>query len=124
MILPLPEPGYYLVSAVNETSLFGQFTLFSLISMAVILCVVLMFIFYFKWYMNRLLIPLGHLTEGMRQVEHRNLDTRVEMCRQQDIARMISTFNNMVEQIKELIHDKEQVEKENTRRNSIPSSPR
>lgn len=112
MILPLPEPGYYLVSAVNETSLFGQFTLFSLISMAVILCVVLMFIFYFKWYMNRLLIPLGHLTEGMRQVEHRNLDTRVEMCRQQDIARMISTFNNMVEQIKELIHDKEQVEKE------------
>ena len=43
--------------------------------MAVILCVVLMFIFYFKWYMNRLLIPLGHLTEGMRQVEHRNLDT-------------------------------------------------
>ena len=65
MILPLPEPGYYLVSAVNETSLFGQFTLFSLISMAVILCVVLMFIFYFKWYMNRLLIPLGHLTEGM-----------------------------------------------------------
>ena len=51
--------------------------------------------------MNRLLIPLGHLTEGMRQVEHRNLDTRVEMCRQQDIARMISTFNNMVEQIKE-----------------------
>lgn len=112
MILPLPEPGYYLVSAVNETSLFGQFTLFSLISMAVILCVVLMFIFYFKWYMNRLLIPLGHLTEGMRQVEHRNLDTRVEMCRQQDIARMISTFNNMVEQIKKLIHDKEQVEKE------------
>ena len=112
MILPLPEPGYYLVSAVNETSLFGQFTLFSLISMAVILCVVLMFIFYFKWYMNRLLIPLGHLTEGMRQVEHRNLDTQVEMCRQQDIARMISTFNNMVEQIKELIHDKEQVEKE------------
>lgn len=48
MILPLPEPGYYLVSAVNETSLFGQFTLFSLISMAVILCVVLMFIFYFN----------------------------------------------------------------------------
>ena len=68
--------------------------------------------FLFQWYMNRLLIPLGHLTEGMRQVEHRNLDTRVEMCRQQDIARMISTFNNMVEQIKELIHDKEQVEKE------------
>ena len=25
---------------------------------------------------------------------------------------MISTFNNMVEQIKKLIHDKEQVEKE------------
>ena len=112
MILPMPEPGYYLVSAVNETSLFGQFTLFSLISMAVILCVVLMFIFYFKWYMNRLLIPLGHLTEGMREVEHRNLDTQVEMCRQQDIARMIATFNNMVEQIKKLIHDKEQIEKE------------
>ena len=112
MILPLPEPGYYLVSAVNETSLFGQFTLFSLISMAVILCVALMFIFYFKWYMNRLLIPLGHLTDGMRQVERHNLDTRVEMCRQQDIARMISTFNNMVEQIKRLIHDKEQAEKE------------
>ena len=105
MILPMPEPGYYLVSAVNETSLFGQFTLFSLISMAVILCVVLMFIFYFKWYMNRLLIPLGHLTEGMREVEHRNLDTQVEMCRQQDIARMIATFNNMVEQIKKLIHE-------------------
>ena len=62
--------------------------------------------------MNRQLSPLGHLTEGLRQVEHRNLDTRVEMCRQQDIARMISTFNNMVEQIKELIHDKEQVEQE------------
>ncbi len=112
MILPLPEPGYYLVSIVNETSLFGHFTLFSLISMAIILCVVLMFIFYFKWYMNRLLIPLGHLTDGMKEVEHRNLDTQVEMCRQQDIARMISTFNNMVKQIKRLIRDKEQAEKE------------
>ena len=112
MILPLPEPGYYLVSIVNETSLFRHFTLFSLISMAIILCVVLMFIFYFKWYMNRLLIPLGHLTDGMKEVEHRNLDTQVEMCRQQDIARMISTFNNMVKQIKRLIRDKEQAEKE------------
>lgn len=112
MVMPIPESGYYLISVVNETSLFGQFTLFSFISMAVILCMVLMFIIYFKWYMNRLLLPLGHLTKGMREIEHHNLDTQVPVCRQKDMAQIISTFNNMVEQIKRLIEDKERMEKE------------
>lgn len=112
MVTPVPDSGYFLVSAVNQSSLFRQFSLFSAISMIVILCVILMFIFYFRRYMNRLLLPLHHLTEGMKQVEQHNLDTQVEMCHQQDIARMISIFNNMVNQIKRLIHDKEVAEKE------------
>lgn len=48
----------------------------------------------------------------MKEVERHNLDVRVDMCRQEDIASMISIFNSMVGQIRQLILEKEHAEKE------------
>lgn len=111
IITPIPESKYFLITSVNEWSMFGKFLIFFVISLAVIFCIILMFIFYFKWYMSRMLVPLQCLTEGMKRVENHNLNVQVPVCRQQDIAQMIITFNNMVKQIQELIHDKEEAER-------------
>ncbi len=108
----IPKSGRYVVSLVDQWEMLGQFGLFSLVSLIVIFGVVLLFIVYFRWYMDRLLVPLGGLTEGMKEVERHNLDVRVDMCRQEDIASMISIFNSMVGQIRQLILEKEHAEKE------------
>lgn len=108
----VPETELFLVSAANEQELFGQFHLFSRVSLIAIFCIVLMFIVYFWWYMNQFWTPLHRLSEGMAAVESHHLETRVTSCSQKDMAQMIAGFNSMVGQISRLIEEKEQAEKE------------
>jgi sensor histidine kinase YesM len=112
IIQEMADSDRYILSAVDEWNVFGQFRLVSLVSLLVVFSVILLFIVYFKWYMDRLLIPLHQLTEGMKEVENHNLEVQVEMCGQKDIAQMISVFNSMVDKISQLIVEKEVAQKE------------
>lgn len=111
----LPATDWFLVSIVSENEVFRNFRLFTLVCLVVLITVVALFTLYYRRYMNRLLMPLQGLMDGMVEIEHHNLQVEVEMCEQQDMARLISVFNSMSVQIRQLVQEKSEAEKEKYR---------
>lgn len=100
---PIPDTDWLVVTFVTEGSL-GQNFYRTGALVALIVCVLLgLFYFYSRYFLNAIITPVHTVCEGMARLDGNDLSVRVEPTGQREIQELMASFNQMVQNIRDML---------------------
>lgn len=105
------ETGCYFVSIIRSSLLTEKFTRVAFGMLAVTSVILALFYIFSTYFLRRIVNPVHHVVEGMKQVEKGNLQVHLEPEGQAEIRTMVHSFNRMVRRLKQLMEENEEQQK-------------
>lgn len=109
---PIKGVGWYVVSTIPFSYLNRETGQIAKDIMGVSLIIFLLAVFLSYIFTKSISDPLNNLVEAMNQVEEGNLEVEIDDQAQDELAEAGSNFNQMVEELKELLEDVKEKEKQ------------
>lgn len=104
-----PTTGWKMVGAVNLSE-FEELANGILVAIVIALGVTIIVAFVVSIFVtNRIVSPIKRLQESMKKVEDGDLTVYVELNRKDELGQLTTSFNNMVEEIREVVEEVENV---------------
>lgn len=110
--ITVDRTNWTLVFETSQESLTGSISRVFYIGLAVVALFFVVFSISSMYIAKRLYTPIQKLQRVVRQFATGNLDARLEVKGKDDIAELGTTLNDMLDQIKRLIHDMEQAQEQ------------
>jgi len=110
--ITVDRTNWTLVFETSQESLTGSISRVFYIGLAVVTLFFVVFSISSMYIAKRLYTPIQKLQRVVRQFATGNLDARLEVKGKDDIAELGTTLNDMLDQIKRLIHDMEQAQEQ------------
>ncbi len=109
---PINDADWYIVSTIPFSYLNRETGQIAKDIMGVSLIIFLLAVFLSYIFTRSISDPLNNLVNAMNQVEEGNLDVKIDDQAQDELAEASSNFNQMVEELKELLEDVKEKEKQ------------
>ena len=109
---PINDADWYIVSTIPFSYLNRETGQIAKDIMGVSLIIFLLAVFLSYIFTRSISDPLNNLVNAMNQVEEGNLDVKIDDQAQDELAEASSNFNQMVEELKELVEDVKEKEKQ------------
>lgn len=109
---PIRDADWYIVSTIPFSYLTRETGQIARDIMGVSLIIFLLAVFLSYIFTKSISDPLNNLVEAMNQVEEGNLEVKIEDQAQDELAAASCNFNQMVEELKELLEDVKEKEKQ------------
>lgn len=107
----LPTIGWQIVTFVEPGLLTQGFGRVAGVMVLVILCLLALFYFYSRYFLNAIITPAHRVAQGMEQLAANDLDVQVEPTGQQEIRTLMETFNQMARSLKNMLVVNEEAQK-------------
>ena len=103
----VPVTGWKLLTFVPTHSLTGEFRQVIAVWLGVMIGLFFLFYYFSRYFLRNILTPVQQVVEGMEQVQKGDLYTHIDPAGQNEIRKMIHSFNQMVRTLRSSIKEKE-----------------
>lgn len=108
----IPDTDWVVVTFVEESSLGQQFYLVGSILALIVAALLTLFYFYSRYFLNAIISPVQEVCQGMARLDRSDLDVRLEPKGQRELQDLMTSFNQMVLSIQNMLRlTEETVEK-------------
>lgn len=107
----VPAVGWQIVTFVEPGLLTQGFGRVAGIMVLVILCLLILFYLYSRYFLNAIIAPVHRVAQGMEQLAANDLDVQVQPAGQEEIRTLLETFNQMARSLKNMLVVNEEAQK-------------
>lgn len=100
----IPDTDWMVVTFVEESSLGSGFYRVGGIVALIVAALLVLFYFYSRYFLNAIIDPVQTVCRGMERLDNSDLEVRLEPTGQKEIRDLMSSFNQMVLSIKNMLH--------------------
>ena len=99
----IPDTDWSVVTFVEESSLGRQFYQVGGILALIVAALMILFYFYSRYFLNAIIAPVQEVCKGMERLDRNDLEVRLEPRGQLELQNLMTSFNEMVLSIKNML---------------------
>lgn len=100
----IPDTDWLVVTFVEESSLGSGFYKVGGILALVVTALTILFYFYSRYFLNAIIAPVQEVCKGMERLDRNDLEVQLEPKGQRELQDLMTSFNQMVLSIKNMLH--------------------
>lgn len=100
----IPDTDWVVVTFVEESSLGSGFYRVGGIVALIVAALLVLFYFYSRYFLNAIINPVQTVCQGMARLDANDLEVQIQPTGQKEIQDLMSSFNQMVLSIKNMLH--------------------
>lgn len=100
----IPDTDWVVVTFVEESSLGSGFYRVGGIVALIVAALLVLFYFYSRYFLNAIINPVQTVCRGMARLDANDLEVQIQPTGQKEIQDLMSSFNQMVLSIKNMLH--------------------
>lgn len=100
----IPDTDWVVVTFVEESSLGSGFYRVGGIVALIVVALLVLFYFYSRYFLNAIINPVQTVCQGMARLDANDLEVQIQPTGQKEIQDLMSSFNQMVLSIKNMLH--------------------